>query len=582
MDSLHGNEIEGLEDSALDGKISRTKGLLESGHIGVLSDNGQKLKRFLQRLLAERERRNQLPRQKAETNKAATARRSEMTDCMDNSLSVHPMAKFARSASLSGGLAALRNSRVEDNKGTKGSSASSSDGKSGYFSYTTCNVSGRNGQPSFVNDNHFRNHVFSPGHKRSSGREDNDSNSDSPGNVSGEEPGCFSHARHNKFRRNDNHSMVSRNRTRNHEFSSRHEDSSYRPNKCFSTKGKHGNFLSNQIPEKRRFSDLLGEEKDCRRLTTGKRKEALSPTQQGQTKEKVRRLIDLDEEDHEQPKEQQTYRLRKSLRNNTPKDLKVYYPARDDPESVEICYFDMKCLAPFSYLSSPIMNFYIRYLQSPESIITSKQCTDYHFFNTYFYSKLNDALQNHRRQQDGVSLAKLRRWLKGVNIFEKAYIFVPIYHRLHWSLAVICIPAREDKIGPIILHLDSLGLHHSYTIFQNIRSFLKAEWEHLNQAGVPTHIPIEESIQKTWISKIETKKIEVPQQENDYDCGLFVLYFMERFIKDAPPRLIMSDLDMFGKKWFRPAEASRLRDSIKTLLEKHFEDAKNKLDAIDS
>lgn len=530
MDSINGNENEG--DSALGSQLSRiTRELSDQSRYAVKSLSDLSNRR--EKLFAERER--LLARQKAETNKAATARRSEMTDCMDNSLSVHPMAKFARSASLSGGLAALRNSRVEDNKGTKGSSASSSYGKSGYFSYTTCNVSGRNGQPSFVNDNHFRNHVFSPGHKRSSGREDNDSNSDSPGNVSGEEPGCFSHARHNKFRRNDNHSMVSRNRTRNHEFSSRHEDSSYRPNKCFSTKGKHGNFLSNQIPEKRRFSDLLGEEKDCRRLTTGKRKEALSPTQQGQTKEKVRRLIDLDEEDHEQPKEQQTYRLRKSL-----------------------------------------------YLQSPESIITSKQCTDYHFFNTYFYSKLNDALQNHRRQQDGVSLAKLRRWLKGVNIFEKAYIFVPIYHRLHWSLAVICIPAREDKIGPIILHLDSLGLHHSYTIFQNIRSFLKAEWEHLNQAGVPTHIPIEESIQKTWISKIETKKIEVPQQENDYDCGLFVLYFMERFIKDAPPRLIMSDLDMFGKKWFRPAEASRLRDSIKTLLEKHFEDAKNKLDAIDS
>lgn len=78
MDSLHGNEIEGLEDSALDGKISRTKRLLESGHIGVLSDNGQKLKRFLQRLLAERERRNQLPRQKAENDKAATAQRSNL------------------------------------------------------------------------------------------------------------------------------------------------------------------------------------------------------------------------------------------------------------------------------------------------------------------------------------------------------------------------------------------------------------------------------------------------------------------------------------------------------------------------
>lgn len=70
--------MDGLEDSALDGKISRTKRLLESGHIGVLSDKGQKLKRFLQRLLAERERRNQLPRQKAETDKAATAQRSNL------------------------------------------------------------------------------------------------------------------------------------------------------------------------------------------------------------------------------------------------------------------------------------------------------------------------------------------------------------------------------------------------------------------------------------------------------------------------------------------------------------------------
>lgn len=40
-------------------------------------------------------------------------------------------------------------------------------------------------------------------------------------------------------------------------------------------------------------------------------------------------------------------------------------------------------------------------------------------------------------------------------------------------------------------------------------SFLEAEWEHLNQAGVPTHIPIEESVWKTLITKIETKKIQV-------------------------------------------------------------------------
>ena len=36
--------------------------------------------------------------------------------------------------------------------------------------------------------------------------------------------------------------------------------------------------------------------------------------------------------------------------------------ARDDPESIEICYADIDCLAPEGYLTSTIMNFYIRFV----------------------------------------------------------------------------------------------------------------------------------------------------------------------------------------------------------------------------
>lgn len=35
---------------------------------------------------------------------------------------------------------------------------------------------------------------------------------------------------------------------------------------------------------------------------------------------------------------------------------------------------------------------------------------------------------------------------------------------------------------------------------------------------------------------------QVPQQKNDYDCGLFVLFFIRRFIEDAPQRLKKKDL----------------------------------------
>lgn len=286
-----------------------------------------------------------------------------------------------------------------------------------------------------------------------------------------------------------------------------------------------------------------------------------------------RKIIVVLDEDDEKPKRQyQAHRI--SARRK--KDIRIYYPERDHPESVEICLSDMDCLAPFSYLSSAIMNFYIQYLQRSEFLRTEHR-NDYHFFNTFFYSKLEEALESQSKQEDGNSFAKLRRWFKGVNIFEKAYIFFPIHACQHWSLAIISIPAREYEAGPIILHLDSLGLHTSRTIFENIRSYLKAEWEHLKHSEVQAEVPIAEKIWKELPLKIEEKQIQVPQQENDYDCGLFVLFFMERFIEEAPPRLGKTDLDRFGSKWFRPVEASHLRDSIRVLLEKHFKEAEKSI-----
>jgi len=61
------------------------------------------------------------------------------------------------------------------------------------------------------------------------------------------------------------------------------------------------------------------------------------------------------------------------------KDGKIYFPSRDDPECVEICYKDTNCLAAEGYLTSTIMNFYIQYLQG-KVLLT----TDYHFFQYIF------------------------------------------------------------------------------------------------------------------------------------------------------------------------------------------------------
>ncbi|CAK8561664.1 unnamed protein product [Lathyrus sativus] len=242
------------------------------------------------------------------------------------------------------------------------------------------------------------------------------------------------------------------------------------------------------------------------------------------------------------------------------KDAKIYFPSRDDPECVEVCYNDMECLAPEGYLTSTIMNFYIRYLKQ-----VSPTISDYHFFNTYFYKKLKEAVSCKESNRDTI-FSKFRRWWKGVNIFQKAYVLIPIHQDLHWSLSIICFPDKEDESGPIILHLDSLGLHSSRSVFENIKSYLIKERNYLSKECASSDVPIADRIWKSLSSTIETVIMKVPQQKNEYDCGLFVLYFIKRFMEEAPDRLKKKNLSMFSKKWFKPEEASSLRAKIQKLL----------------
>ncbi|KAG0465674.1 hypothetical protein HPP92_019838 [Vanilla planifolia] len=246
------------------------------------------------------------------------------------------------------------------------------------------------------------------------------------------------------------------------------------------------------------------------------------------------------------------------------KEVTIYYPSRDDPESVELSHSDVHCLNPEQYLSSPIMNFYIQYLHRREFASCRPQ-GEHHIFNTFFYGKLQKAM-SHKGDCSQYFL-KLRRWWKGVNLFSKSYIILPIHGSSHWSLVIICIPGKEDESGPLVLHLDSLGLHSSQHVFNIVSNFLKEEWNCINQNHV-TDIPFAGHVLQ--LPRIEKKKVMVPQQKNEYDCGIFVLYFIKRFLEEAPQRLRKQDLSMFSTKWFKPSEASSLRKRIQELLIEEF------------
>ncbi|KAM3281617.1 ubiquitin-like-specific protease 1D isoform X5 [Capsicum chacoense] len=346
----------------------------------------------------------------------------------------------------------------------------------------------------------------------------------------------------------------------------------------FSQRKRHKReFLSRQAPYKSPVDkdelvlnvDLKG--RDCSTLSEAKiascfsKKSEASQAQSSYTRRHANgeAVVLVDEEEPDAIKA--TERVDQTVER---KETKIYYPSRVDPESVEICCSDMESLAPEAYLSSTIMNFYIRYLQKTKP---HADVDEYHFFNTYFYQKLKEAVLSKQNEKEAL-FVRLRRWWKGVNIFEKAYIFLPIHEDLHWSLIIICVPDKEDQLGPVLLHLDSLRLHCSKTLFATIRKFLVHEWKFLRQGDVPP-LPISDKLWENLPRRIDENIIPVPQQRNEYDCGLFVLFFMERFIEEVHGRLKKKDFMMFGRRWFKPEEASCLRMKIHRILKEEFKNA---------
>lgn len=97
----------------------------------------------------------------------------------------------------------------------------------------------------------------------------------------------------------------------------------------------------------------------------------------------------------------------------------------------------------------------------------------------------------------------VQRWTakRGIDIFKKRLIFVPVNKMLHWSLAVIVNPGaieshrdlmgiEDGKVGeqsferpedlekpcPVFLFFDSLQCHPKKTVAKKLRDWLNAEW----------------------------------------------------------------------------------------------------------
>nr|XP_010932675.1 probable ubiquitin-like-specific protease 2B isoform X2 [Elaeis guineensis] len=257
----------------------------------------------------------------------------------------------------------------------------------------------------------------------------------------------------------------------------------------------------------------------------------------------------------------------------------VIYP-KGDPDAVSISKRDIELLQPETFINDTIIDFYIKYLKNN---IEPNEKHRFHFFNSFFFRKLADMDKDPGSASEGrAAFLRVRKWTRKVNIFEKDYIFIPVNFNLHWSLLVICHPGevatlkdddiKESSKVPCILHMDSIKGSHS-GLKNIIQSYLWEEWKERH--------PEASEDNSAKFSNLRYVSLELPQQENSFDCGLFVLQYVELFLEEAPsnfsPFKITKFSSFLGADWFSPVEAYLKRFIIRKLISDLLKDPSQKV-----
>ncbi|XP_060198215.1 probable ubiquitin-like-specific protease 2B isoform X2 [Lycium barbarum] len=248
----------------------------------------------------------------------------------------------------------------------------------------------------------------------------------------------------------------------------------------------------------------------------------------------------------------------------------VIYP-KGDPDAVCISKRDFDLLAPDTFVNDTVIDFYIKYLKNG---IPPEKRQQYHFFNCFFFRKLADMDKDPSSAFDGrAAFLRVRKWTRKVDLFNKDFVFIPVNYNYHWSLIVICHPGEvanftDDDTAvssakvPCILHMDSFRGSH-VGLKDLLRSYLCEEWTERTKET--------SDVVSSKFRNLRYIGLELPQQQNLSDCGLFLLHYVEKFLEEdpagiSPYRIKDYHNEFLSINWFQPHEPSIKRSAIQRLI----------------
>ncbi|XP_048554728.1 ubiquitin-like-specific protease 1A [Triticum urartu] len=201
--------------------------------------------------------------------------------------------------------------------------------------------------------------------------------------------------------------------------------------------------------------------------------------------------------------------------------------------NIEITKEKLWCLRPRGWLNDEVINLYLELLKEraerePQRFL---KC---HFFNTFFYKKLACGKTDYDYQS-------VRRWTTpnklGYRLADCEKIFIPVHRDVHWCLAIIDM--KEETFH----YLDSLGGKDS-GVLRILARYIMDELKDKNNIEIDT---------SSW----REVSVHIPLQHNGWDCGMFMLKFIDFYSRGLILSFSQEHMEYFRRRTAK--EILRLR-----------------------
>jgi Ulp1 family protease len=207
--------------------------------------------------------------------------------------------------------------------------------------------------------------------------------------------------------------------------------------------------------------------------------------------------------------------------------LRIRFPF----QSISIRLSDFCCLQPKDLLNDTIVDFCLNHIvehilpDDPSRRVTVLPSVFYHNLSLLDAASHHEDVQNlSPEKQLDARFGDVLEFVEGFDLQEVDYIVIPVNEWDHWSLAVVCHPFTAN--GRIVYFDSKLteDLNNVQNISNLINEFLKYAW--LRWRGEQCQFSLSPSIPRN-----------LAQQENTFDCGVYLLEFARRFLLSPPQNL---------------------------------------------